>query len=220
MLIICGIWYALQWNKAQRYPGAPNRSRRILGWFLVPLAIVVGGYHGLLLAVVGARPLWNNGPTVVAAMLGFAATGIAAVMLVHLARMKIAGRLTDGEHLTTFLDDMTCVRNTLVAVLVLQLGTFFLWWLSLAYGALQAQRALASANEAYGPMFWYGGIGVGLVLPLLLGAFILLRRVAGSHHVEVSMIAVTSTFILVGGFFFRLAVILSGQVDPSVTSIF
>ncbi len=129
--------------------------RRRLGWALTPIAIIVGAYHGLLLAVVTARPLWNTGPTVVAAMLSFVATGIAAVMLVHLVRMRLAGRLVEGEHLSTFLDDMTPVRNVLVATLVVQLCTFFLWWLSLNFGSLQDTQALTAANAAYGALFWW-----------------------------------------------------------------
>ena len=73
---------------------------------LLPLALIVGAYHGLLLAVVTARPLWNTGPTVIAAMLSFVTTGIAAVMLVHLVRMKIAGRLVANDHLNEFLHDL------------------------------------------------------------------------------------------------------------------
>jgi len=137
--------------------------------------LIVGAYHGLLLAMLTARPMWNTGPTVIAALLGFATTGIAVVMLAHLIRMKLTGRLEDKEYLSTFLGDMRVVRNTLAATIILQIGTCFLWWLSLRFGALQDQQALACANDAYGPMFWLLGIGGGLVIPLLLGAYIVWR---------------------------------------------
>lgn len=45
--------------------------------------------------------------------------------------MKFAGRLAEKNHVAEFLDDMRVVRNTLGGLLLLQLGTFFLWWLSL-----------------------------------------------------------------------------------------
>jgi len=220
LLIIGGFWYALKWNKAQRQPEAPDIGRRVLGWMLAPLAVIVGGYHGLLLAVVTARPLWNTGPTVMAAMLGFLATGISAVMLVHLARMKLGRRLADEAHLATFLDDMTIIRNILVATLLLQLGTFFLWWLSLSYGSLQDRQALDVANTAYGPMFWWLGIGLGLVLPLALGGLAILGGEAAHRTLQVSAIALTSGMILVGSYFFRLAVVLGGQLDLSTLSLF
>jgi formate-dependent nitrite reductase membrane component NrfD len=148
--------------------------------------------------------------------LGFASTGIAVVMLVHLIRMKVRGRLADEEHVATFLDSMRVVRNTLVAVLVLQLGTFFFWWLSLRFGSLHDQEALAAANHSYGPMFWWLGIGIGLVVPLALGGFVVVLGEASHRRLQCTMIGVTSALILAGGFFFRLAVVLAGQSELPV----
>ena len=158
-----------------------------------------------------SRPLWITGPTVVAALLGFASTGIAMVMLVHLLRMKWTGRLAEERHVAAFLDDMLGVRNILVAVLSVQLGTYFLWWLSLAFGGLQDQQALRVANEAYGPMFWWVGIGLGLILPLGLGALVGIRGQAVHRRLQVITIGITSTLILLGGYVHRLAVLLGGQ---------
>jgi len=215
VFIVGAIAYALRWRDTE-----PDEGRRKLGLWLTPVAVIVGVYHGLLLAVITARPLWNTGPTVIAALLAFAATGIAAVMLTHLVRMKMAGRLDDAEHLGTFLDDMKPVRNVLVATLVLQLGTFFIWWLSLFFGSLQDRLALDAANAAYGPMFWWVGIGIGLILPLVLGSYVVWKGEASHRRLQVTMIGLTSVTILLGGFVFRLAVVLAGQVDPAIPSIF
>lgn len=57
-------------------------------------------------------------------------------MLTHLLRMWFAGRLADQEHVASFLDTIRPVRNILGICLVLQLGTFFLWWLGLRFGPL------------------------------------------------------------------------------------
>lgn len=209
LLILGAIAYALKWRQAP----AHDPMRKWLGRSLAPLAVIVGTYHGLLLSVMVARPLWNTGPTVVAALLGFASTGIAVVMLVHLIRMKVAGRLGDEEHVAAFLNDMHVVRNVLIGVLSLQLGTFFLWWLSLKFGALQDQQALAAANQAYGPMFWWLGVGLGLVIPLILGSIAVVKGEAAHRQLQVTMIGLTSLMILVGGFFFRLALVLAGQAE-------
>jgi len=216
VLVIGTIWYALRWRSTD---AADDDTTRRVGLLLMPIAVIVGAYHGLLLAVVTSRPLWNTGPTVVAAMLGFATTGIAAVLLTHLLRMKRAGRLADTEHLGEFLDDMRPVRTVLVAALVAQLGTFFLWWLSLAYGSLRDIQALAAANASYGTVFWWGGIGLGLVLPLLLGAYCVARKAGAGRQMEVNMILLTSTLILVGGFLFRLAVVLAGQSSLPIATL-
>lgn len=216
LLILGSIVYALLWF---RWDSA-GQGRRALGWLLAPVAIIVGAYHGLLLAVMTSRPLWNTGPTVVAAVLGFVMTGIAAVLLVHLVRMKVAGRLGDQGHAAKFLEDMRIVRNILVAALLLQLITFFLWWMSLHYGSLQDKQALAAANASYGPMFWYLGVGLGLALPLALGGLAVVLGETAHRKLQVVMIALTSVMILVGGFFFRLAVVLGGQVELPVSSLF
>ncbi len=211
------IIYAWMWIRQSE--DDHGTARRWLGRVLTPLAVIVGTYHGLVLGVNVSRPLWNTGPAVVAAMLAFASTGIAAVMLVHLIRMKIAGRLNNLEHIAQFLDNMRVVRNLLVTVLVLQLVTFVLWWLSLKFGSLRDQQALAAANELYGPMFWWLGIGVGLILPLAIGAFAVLRGESAHRRLQLTTIVTTSALILVGGFFFRLAVVLGGQADLPIRTL-
>ncbi len=217
LLVGGAVLYAWMWHR--EHEGDDGAARRWLGRAFTPLAVIVGTYHGLVLGVNVSRPLWNTGPAVVAAMLAFASTGIAAVMLVHLIRMKIAGRLDDLEHVANFLDNMRVIRNLLVTVLVLQLGTCMLWWLSLKFGALGDQQALAAANEAYGPMFWWLGIGLGLILPLAIGAYVVIRGESAHRRLQVAAILTTSAFILVGGFFFRLAVVLGGQVDLPVRTL-
>ncbi|GAB4178678.1 MAG: polysulfide reductase NrfD [Calditrichia bacterium] len=209
ILLVLGFVYALKWHEAQEQ----DDTRRKLGRILAPVAIIVGAYHGLLLAVNVSRPLWNTGPTVLAAILGFLTTGIAAVMVVHLFRMKKAGRLDNEEHVKNFLNDMIVVRNILVGGILLQLTTFFLWWLSLKYGSLLDKEALALANEHYGPMFWFMGIGIGLVIPLLMGAYAVLKDKTADTKFQIMIVTTTSILILVGGFFFRLAVVLAGQVE-------
>ncbi|MBL1216969.1 MAG: hypothetical protein D8M59_05675 [Planctomycetes bacterium] len=207
LLLLGSVVYALRWQGEREQ----DAGRKWLGRLLTPIAVVVGTYHGLLLAANVSRPLWNTGPTVIAALFGFASTGIAMVLLVHLIRMRVAGRLADEAHVGTFLDNIRFVRNILVAVIVLQLGTLFFWWLSLRYGSLQDQQSLAVATDLYGPMFWWLGIGLGLILPLLLGAFAVMRGEAENRRLQISVIGITSALILIGGFFFRLALVLGGQ---------
>jgi protein NrfD len=207
LLIVGMVVYAYQWSK----PLAGSR-RQTIGFVLLPIALIVGAYHGFLLSLIRARPLWNTGPTLVAAVLGFITTGIAAVMFIHLIRMMVAGRLSQTEWVQEFLSDMAEVRNILGLALILQVVTFFVWWISLQSGLAPAQTALNAANAAYGPLFWYGGIGLGLVIPLALGAYTVVYGGRAGVRLEVNMIWLTSGLILVGGFIFRLAVVLGGQM--------
>jgi len=208
------IWYALLWRDLE-----PNPKRRKLGWALTPIALIVGGYHGMLLSMMPSRPLWNTGPTVLAALTAIITTGIAVVLIAHLVRAKRDGSLSDPELVQTFLTDLIPVRHVLVGALLFQLGTFFLWWQSLRFGDLADRMALDAANAGFGPMYWWLGIGVGLVLPLILGAYSVLKSNTGDDPRRlVWTIGITSCLILVGGFFFRLSVVLAGQLNsPFVT---
>lgn len=208
LFIFGGVVYGYLWLR----PEVRARERIALGWALLPISLIVGAYHGLLLSVIRSRPLWNTGPTVVAAILAFVSTGIAAIMLVHLVRMHLAGRLKDERYVRDVLSDLREVRQILGAALLAQGFTLFIWWLSLKFGHLDAQEALQAANTAYGPWFWLVGIGLGVVVPLLLGAYTMLRQERISTRFEVNMIWITSGLILVGGFVFRWAVVLGGQV--------
>ncbi len=208
LLVLGAIVYALKWRGGE----ASDPAHRLLGRALIPVAVIVGAYHGLLLSGMVSVPLWNTGPTVVAALLGFMSTGIAVVMLVHLIRMKIAGRLGDKEHVDSFLTNMRVVRNLLIAVLIMQLGTYFLWYLSLRLGSLADQQALEAANAAYGPVFWWLGIGVGVILPLVFFAVMVFGKIS-DHSLRIATIVLTRVFIRVGGFVFPLVLVLGGQVD-------
>lgn len=210
IFIIGAVWFAFLWRDKE-----PNSGRRILGWTLTPVACIVGAYHGMLLAMLPSRPLWNTGPTVLASLACFVTSGIAAVMVVHLVRMKLSGRLADQEHVNTFLNDLKPVRYAVTGALLLQLGFFFFWWVSLRFGDLADRVAIEAANASYGPMFWWLGIGVGIVLPLAIGAYGLFALSRASHpKLHYMTVGVTSVLILVGGLFFRLAVVLAGQLNP------
>jgi protein NrfD len=215
LFLLGTIYYAIQWMN----PEAGEKARRRLGWSLIPIAFIVGAYHGFLLSVFRAKPLWNTGPTMVAAILGFVTTGIAAILLIHLLRMKRSGRLGQKEWVKEFLGDVREIRLVLGAALIAQVFTFFIWWISLKYGNLSAQEALAAANAAYGPLFWWVGIGLGLILPLLLGSYIVFRGERASLNTEVNFIWGTSALILMGGFVFRLAIVLGGQVALPIATL-
>jgi formate-dependent nitrite reductase membrane component NrfD len=217
IFLIGAFFYARKWNKAEE--NKKDMSRMYLGGLMGVLALIVGAYHGLLLGVVTARPLWSAGPTVVSAIFAFISTGTAAVMLVHLIRMKVGGRLNEEEPSKRFFRDMALGRAVMLSALLIQLGTFFLWWLSLKTGPLQAREALAAANEEFGTIFWAMGISVGVIIPLALIAFAFLREGKVLVKRQVPLLFATCVMILIGGYYFRLSVVLGGQVPLPMASL-
>ena len=84
--------------------------------------------------------------------------------------------------------------------IIFSLGPLAIRWYGLSYVAGFA-------------MFWWLGVGLGLVLPLALGAYTVWRGESSHRKLQISMIGLTSALILVGGFFFRLTMLLGGQCD-------
>lgn len=203
LFIVIGIVYAALWLR----PG-PSKARTALAVIGLPFAVVVGGYHGWLLTIVKARPLWNTGPATIAALLGFATTGIAAVLLVlcFMPKRKGANGLSEVRVIRN-------LRDLLLAGLILQGLTFFVWWVSLYFGSAYDREALAGANAATGPLFWSVGIGVGLVIPAVLEIGDLVLRREGTRPVNVQLTALAAVLILVGGLAFRYSVLIGGLLS-------
>jgi len=201
--------YALLWLQ----PGSRVQLRQRLGTALVPVALIVGAYHGFLMAFIRARPLWNTGPALVTAVLGFLSTGLAAVLLVHLIRARIAGRIENEPHMDAFFDDMNEVRLILGFTLILQALTLFVWWVSLAFGREPAQVALQVAMESPAAAYAAGALGLGIAVPLLVGAAVLAWGSRVNTRLEIHAVWVSSALILIGGFLMRLAVTTAGQLS-------
>jgi formate-dependent nitrite reductase membrane component NrfD len=209
LFIIGASVYALLWFD----PASRVTQRRRLGGIVLPIAIVVGAYHGFLLAFMRARPLWNNGPSLVIAVLGFITTGLAAVLLTHLIRARLTGRIEDGRRMGAFFADMREVRLILGFTLIIQAFTIFVWWIALHFGQGPGQVALEVANRSFGPVFWLGALGIGIAVPLAIGGLVVLGGNRVSTRLEIHAVWVTSALILIGGFLMRFAVTAAGQLS-------
>ncbi len=213
IFVIGALIYAKWWSEEDR-----AYDRRILGWALSPFALGVGAYHGLLLSSLEVRALWSTGSTVLASMLSLITTGIAVTLIVHLWKSRNLGRLA-GDDLQPFLDEMHEVRNLLGAALFAQAFIFLIWYIALKQGDAADQMAMAAANATYAALFWGLGIGLGLILPLMMGVYFILFRVQVGATAEVNSIVLTSGLILVGGFVIRLGIVLGGQAAPLIMSL-
>jgi protein NrfD len=149
----------------------------LFGFFLA-------GYTGVLLSN-SAMPFWADSRLMGALFLASGgSTGMAAVALI----MFLTGRASgEGWHRIEVADRF----SMLVEMLVLAV---FLTWL----GA--AAQPITSGH--FGPLFWGGLVGAGLILPLLLNFFGGRVRVLG---------AVSAVLVLVGGFILRYVVVMSIQ---------
>ena len=202
LMIVVGAIYAYLWLK----PGSSKAARKFVGIVGLPIALIVGANHGWLLAISPARPLWNTGPATVTAMIGFATTGMAAILLVLCFKRKAPAAEQPAS--AWMIHDF---RALLVGALIVQTLSFLVWYVSLNYGNADAQAALVAANEAYGPIFWFVGIGLGLIVPVGLQLSEIIGKKDGTTH-NVPLTLLTVVLILVGGYVFRYAVVMGGQI--------
>ncbi|MBC8373149.1 MAG: polysulfide reductase NrfD [Planctomycetes bacterium] len=204
LMIIVGAIYARMWLK----PGSSKAARNLVGIMGLPIALIVGANHGWLLAISPARPLWNTGPATITAMIGFATTGMAAILLL-LCLKKHKAPSAEEPSAAWMIQDF---RALLVGALIVQTLTFLVWYVSLNYGSADAQASLAAANEAYGPLFWFVGIGLGLIVPVLLQLPGIVGKKDPGKTPNVPLTLLTVVLILVGGYVFRYAVVMGGQI--------
>ncbi len=211
-LVALGLIHAWQWLDR-----APNAARDRLGLLVGALALLVGVYHGLLLAVLTSHPIWASGSMVLMAVLAFTTTGVAGALVAHLLRMTVAGRSDEEGELTGYVDGLRPVRTVLLLALALMLANFFFWWVDLSFGSLESAQALAAAWSAYGPLLLLAGIGLGLVVPLVLIAWFFGNAPVSKPALTLSAIGLASLLVLVGGFAIRYAVVMGGQVSLPIS---
>lgn len=212
LFILIALAYAYLWLM----PGSSASTRKAVGLAGIPVALLLGAYHGWLLAVLPSRPLWNTAATVVAALTAAVLTGMAAVLLVG---YLVAAFRNDAETVGADASERPAVGImprflfVLVAALVAHSLALLLWWANLQSGSQAAGRALAAANAEVGGLFLSLGMALGIAVPAILLIVNLKSRAAESPRVGVPLGILAAVLILVGGFVFRYAVVLGGQVS-------
>jgi formate-dependent nitrite reductase membrane component NrfD len=165
-----------------------ERYRYEIALAVIPFAVMLGVYTGILLSAFSARPFWNNG---VLGML-FLVSGMstAAALVVLIARQR-----SERELFT---------RIDLVLILA-EIGLVALALISLASGSGQHLEALESVmGGSFTIPFWVLFVGIGLLIPLLLETL----EISG---VSRSLAMLAPILVLIGGYALRHVVMDAGQ---------
>jgi formate-dependent nitrite reductase membrane component NrfD len=146
-------------------------------------AFFIAGYTGVLLAVTN-RPIWSDTPLLGLNFVISAASTSAALLILLARRRRSIGGVQALERF-----DAAVLALELVAMIALlaSLGSMLRQWL-----------------DAWGLLLFVGVIVVGIVIPLLL--YWRPRRLRPSLRP-----ALSALLVLVGGFIFRMVVILSAD---------
>ena len=165
-----------------------ERNRITIAYAVIPFAVALGIYTGILLSAFGARPFWNSG--VLGLLFLVSGMSTAAALVVLIARHK-------GEKdLFTRLDLVLIFAE--IALVTLSL-------ISLASGSGQHIEALQSVmGGSHTLAFWVLFVGIGLLIPLLLE----ILEISGINK---SLAMLAPVLVLIGGYALRQVVMDAGQ---------
>ncbi|MGC5328972.1 DmsC/YnfH family molybdoenzyme membrane anchor subunit [Brevibacillus sp. SYSU BS000544] len=160
------------------------------------LAIMVGVYHGLLLASLG-RPLWMGGMIPV---LFLVSSLLGATSLVLILKAFISNQ-SKGFNFTLLFSSLTAAQLVLVIV----------WQITLFRSGLEPFRAVENMMEHYGSI-WNGVfLGLGLLIPLLASAYFLITSREREMPKAVSVLV--AFLVIAGSFTFKHIVLAAGQIS-------
>ena len=165
-----------------------ERYRTEIAFAVIPFAVALGIYTGILLSAFGARPFWNNG--VLGLLFLVSGLSTAAALVVLIARQK------SEKELFTRLDLVLIFAEIALVTLVL---------ISLASGSGQHIEALQSImGGSYTFSFWVLFVTIGLLIPLLLE----ILEISG---ISKSLAILAPVLVLFGGYALRQVVLDAGQ---------
>ena len=166
-----------------------ENRRRLIAWLVIPLAIALGIYTGVLLSALSARPFWNSG------MLGplFLVSGLSTAAVLPL----LAGA-RGGERRFFETSD--------VGLITVELALISLFLISLATGAAQHMGALDLVlGGEYTVPFWLWFVVPGLLVPIMFEIFALRgNRLLGF---------MAALLVVYGGFMLRYLMVEIGQAS-------
>ena len=165
-----------------------ERYRMEIALAVIPFAVALGIYTGILLSAFSARPFWNSG--VLGLLFLVSGMSTAAALVILLARQS------SEKHLFTRID---------LGIILAEIALVALTLISLASGSGQHIEALQSVmGGSYTFSFWVLFVGIGLLIPMLLE----ILEISGINK---SLAMLAPVLVLVGGYALRQVVMDAGQ---------
>lgn len=182
-LIVCIISIPFSWGKI---------ATKTVGLIGLPFALLVTTYTGVLISVT-SNELWNSYLLPVLFVSSAAATGVAAVVFL-LAILKMF-KISDTEE--SFIPDLEKMNGWIIVFLLVILALFVLL-------GIQTAPMQAMIGTQFGLLFWIGIIGLGMIIPLVVG----FKKGERTAHTSL----IVSALVLLGGFFLRYVILIAGQI--------
>jgi formate-dependent nitrite reductase membrane component NrfD len=164
------------------------QNKKNIAYALIPLALVLGVYTGILLSAFNARPLWNNailGPLFLVSGLS---TGAAAIIL--LSKTKAEKHLFGKIDLGLIIIELSLITHMIM-------GYY-------AGSQVQLEAMQLLVNGEFTLMFFGFVVILGLIIPAILEFIELIGY-------KVSVV-VPALLVILGGLIFRFVMIEAGQL--------
>ena len=170
----------------------------------IPSAFMLHGYVGFIFGSIKANPWWSTPLMPVVFLFSAMVSGIAAVMLLYMASMKVKGREID----------MRCVDTIAKYLFYTFVIDFTLEMLDLIHRIYEADESFRSLDFMVHTRLWNSQvilqILLGTVVPLTLLALNQVRRF--DPQLRRAMYAASGMLTLIGIFAMRWNVVIGGQL--------
>ena len=164
------------------------KNKKNVAYALIPLALILGVYTGILLSAFNARPLWNNailGPLFLVSGLS---TGAAAIIL--MAKTKAEKHLFGKIDLGLIIIELALITHMIM-------GYY-------AGSQVQLEAMQLLVNGDFTLMFFGFVVLLGLIIPAILEFIELLGFKAP--------VVVPALLVILGGLIFRFVMVEAGQL--------
>ncbi|MDM5132844.1 cytochrome c nitrite reductase subunit NrfD [Aeromonas piscicola] len=192
-------WLADKFAFVDSLIGKIAQLERLLGPLLLLLAVLLGAYTGFLLSALKTYPMLNNPVLPALFLVSGISSGVASTILLAVTLFREDGHSQGVSWVHRF-------ERPIVAIEIFLLVCFFT---GLYFGGGQREAAMWAAlgGGFWSQVFWFGVIGLGIVLPQSLG---LLGDKALAH--QPARLALICSLSLVGILLLRYFILYAGQM--------
>ncbi|AGA68497.1 formate-dependent nitrite reductase, membrane component [Desulfitobacterium dichloroeliminans LMG P-21439] len=173
-------------------------------------ALLVGGYHGLLLSSLG-RPLWVGGMVTALFLVSSLLGGTALMIIIKELGVSFGVPKNASSEVASATDGKGFNFSFLVCILsALQLILVVSWQVSMTHSGLEPAATYSNLMDQYRG-WWIGLVLIcGLILPLLGSLYSLIKD--KTAEMSKGMGLALSVLIITGGFTFKHLVLIAGQI--------
>ena len=191
--------------------------RKPLAGVSIPLAVATAIYTAMLLGAMPSRPLWNTPVLWSLFTVSALSTGIASIMLANriFHRSAVDPKQDGLFHNSGYW--LTLTDIILISIELVVIALFFMFAYVTVQDASHAIKILLPGGEL-APLFWTGVIFVGLLAPLILESFFVLRTQYSGGHFRVPYLFefMMPMAVLLGGLMLRYVIVVGGQLTGPI----